>query len=147
MTMSAARRSEAGFTQIEVLTAMLIIGLATPFLMGGVLGGLRQAHHSQQHAAATAWVQGEIDALRRRCFTDLGPSVRTVTPQSLAPGDLPLPAGFQAGVIEIAAAQPGLLRATVSLYQHAWSGSTPREPALLSVTTYVGDLRVAGQCP
>jgi hypothetical protein len=145
--MPRVRRCEAGFTQIEVLTAMLIIGLATPFLMGGVLGGLRQAHHSQQHAAATTWVQGEIDTLRRQCFTDLRPSVRVLTPQSRPPGDLPLPAGFQAGVIEIASAQPGLLRATVSLYQHAWSGSTPREPALLSVTTYVGDLRVAGQCP
>jgi type II secretory pathway pseudopilin PulG len=147
MTMPTVRRAQAGFTQIEVLTAMLIIGLATPFLMGGVLGGLRQAHRSQQHAAATAWVQGEIDALRRRCFTDLGPSVRIVTPQSLAPGDLPLPAGFQAGIIEVALAQPGLLSATVGLYQHAWSGPAPHEPPQLSVTTYVGDLRVAGQCP
>jgi type II secretory pathway pseudopilin PulG len=147
MSMPTVRRSEAGFTQIEVLTAMLIIGLATPFLMGGVLGGLRQAHHSQQHAAATAWVQGEIDALRRQCFTELGPSVRIVTPQSLAPSDLPLPAGFQAGVVEVAVAQPGLLSATVSLYQHAWSGSAPHEPPLLSATTYVGDVRVAGQCP
>jgi type II secretory pathway pseudopilin PulG len=147
MTMPAVRRAQAGFTQIEVLTAMLIIGLATPFLMGGVLGGLRQAHHSQQHAAATAWVQGEIDALRRRCFTELGPSVRIVTPQSLAPGDLPLPAGFQAGIVEVAVAQPGLLSATVSLFQHAWSEPAPPGPPLLSVTTYVGDLRVAGQCP
>lgn len=145
--MPTVRRGQAGFTQIEVLTAMLIIGLATPFLMGGVLGGLRQAHHSQQYAAATAWVQGEIDALRRRCFTDLGPSVRIVTPQSLAPGDLPLPAGFQTGIVEISAAQPGLLSATVSLFQHAWSGPAPPEPPLLSVTTYVGDLKVAGQCP
>ena len=145
--MPTVRRPEAGFTQIEVLTAMLIIGLATPFLMGGVLGGLRQAHHSQQHAAATTWVQGEIDALRRQCFTDLRPSVRTLTPQSRPTNDLPLPAGFQAGVVEIAAVEPALLRATVSLYQRAGPGSTPREPPLLSVTTYVGDLRVAGQCP
>jgi hypothetical protein len=145
--MPTIRRSEAGFTQIEVLTAMLIIGLATPFLMGGVLGGLRQAHHSQQHAAATTWVQGEIDALRRQCFTDLRPSVRTLTPQSRTTADLPLPAGFQEGVVEITAAQPALLRATVSLYQHARSGSASHEPPLLSVTTYIGDLRVAGQCP
>lgn len=145
--MPGVRRYEAGFTQIEVLTAMLIIGLATPFLMGGVLGGLRQAHHSQQHAAATTWVQGEIDTMRRQCFIDLRPSVRIVTPQSLAAGDLSLPAGFQAGMIEISASQPGLLRASVSLYEHAWSGSAPHEPPVLSVTTYVADLRVAGQCP
>lgn len=145
--MPTARRSEGGFTQIEVLTAMLIIGLATPFLMGGVLGGLRQAHHSQQNAAAATWVQGEIDALRRQCFNELSPSVRVLTPQSLAPGDLPLPAGFQAGTVEIAAAQPALLSATVSLYERTWSGPAPHEPPLLSVTTYIGDLRVAGQCP
>ncbi len=143
----AIRRPEAGFTQIEVLTAMLIIGLATPFLMGGVLGGLRQAHHSQQHAAATTWVQGEIDTLRRRCFAELRPSARIVTPQSLAADDLPLPAGFQAGMVEITASQPALLRASVSLYEHAWSGPAPHEPPVLSVTTYVADLRVAGQCP
>jgi len=67
--MPTIRRSEAGFTQIEVLTAMLIIGLATPFLMGGVLGGLRQAHHSQQHAAATTWVHV---ALTRTTRADRG---------------------------------------------------------------------------
>ncbi len=38
-------RLTAGFTQIEVLTAMLIIGVATPFLMGAVIGGLTQARH------------------------------------------------------------------------------------------------------
>lgn len=145
--MPATRGSEAGFTQIEVLTAMLIIGLATPFLMGGVLGGLRQAHHSQQHAAATTWVQGEIDALRARCFTEMTPSVRVVTPQSLVAGDLPLPEGFQAGRVEVTAFQPGLLGVTVSLYEHARSGADPHEPPVLSATTYVGDVRVAGQCP
>lgn len=145
--MPTIRRSAGGFTQIEVLTAMLIIGLATPFLMGGVLGGLRQAHHSQQHAAAAAWVQGEIDALRRQCFTELKPSVRILTPQSNATADLPLPAGFQAGVVELTSTEPALLRATVSLYQQAWSGAAPADPPLLSVTTYLADLRVAGQCP
>ena len=145
--MPAVRGSQGGFTQIEVLTAMLIIGLATPFLLGGVVGGLRQAHHSQQHAAATTWVQGEIDTIRRRCFIELRPSVRILTPQSLAAGDLPLPAGFEAGTVEITVSQPELLRASVSLYEHAWSGPAPHEPPVLSVTTYVADLRVAGQCP
>src|SRR5260370_1739343 len=100
----------AGCPQIEVLTAMLIIGLATPFLMTGVMGGLRQARHSQDHAAAAAWGQGEIETLRRQCFERLHPGLRKVTSDDLAPGELALPAGFEGTGLEPPPDGPDLLR-------------------------------------
>ncbi len=39
---SSSRATTAGLTQIEVLVAMLILGLATPFLLTGILHGLAQ---------------------------------------------------------------------------------------------------------
>src|SRR2546425_9048718 len=86
----------AGFTQIEVLTAMLIIGLATPFLMTGVMGGLRQARHSQDHATAAAWVPGEIETLRRQSFERLHPGSRKATSAGVEPGEPGLPPGSEA---------------------------------------------------
>lgn len=137
----------AGFTQIEVLTAMLIIGLATPFLMGGVIGGLTQARHSQDRGTATAWAQGEIEFLRQRCFVHLAPSARKVTAATLQPGELPPPPGFTAGYVVIEAADASLLKVSVSLYRDDWTGDAPMRPPYAATSTYVGDVRVAGVCP
>jgi type II secretory pathway pseudopilin PulG len=137
----------AGCTQIEVLTAMLIIGLATPFLMTGVMGGLRQARHSQDHAAAAAWVQGEIETLRRQCFERLHPGLRKVTSDDPEPGELALPSGFEAAGVELQPEGPALLRATVDLYRRDWAGTAPAGSPFMSASTYIADVRVAGQCP
>jgi len=142
-----APRAAAGFTQIEVLTAMLIIGIATPFLMTGVMAGLRQARHSQDHAAAAVWVQGEIEVLRRQCFEQLHPGVRKVISEALEPGELVLPPGFEAAGVELRPEGPALLRATVNLYRRDWTGAAPAGPVLMSASTYIADVRVAGQCP
>lgn len=142
------RRGESGgFSQIEVLIAMLIIGLATPFLMGGVIGALTQARHSQDRGAATAWAEGELDFLRGQCYLHLRPSAHKVTPAFAEPGELPPPAGFSAGDVRLEVAGPGLLRATVSLYRHDWTGATPGEPPVFATSTYIADIRVAGLCP
>ncbi len=140
-------RPTAGFTQIEVLTAMLIIGIATPFLMGAVIGGLTQARHSQDRGLATAWVQGEIDFLRLRCYERLSPSARKVMPSTLQAGELPLPPGFAAAYVRLDSAGPALLRATVSLYRKDWTGAAPIDPPYEAISTYVGDVRTAGLCP
>jgi hypothetical protein len=140
-------RLSAGFTQVEVLTAMLVIGIAVPFLMGAVIGGLTQARHSQDRGVATAWVQGEIDLLRLRCYGALAPSDRKVTPSTLEAGELPPPPGFAAGYVRLDSAGPALLRATVSLYRMDWTGAVPEDPAYATTTTYIGDVRTAGLCP
>src|SRR5438445_6711490 len=149
MRRDSGRRASpaAGFTQIEVLTAMLIIGLVTPFLMTGVMGGLRQARHSQDHATAAAWVQGEIETLRRQCFERLHLGLRKVTSEALEPGELAPPPGFEASGVALLPEGPSLLRATVNLYRHDWAAAAPSGPAFMGASTYIADVRVAGQCP
>lgn len=137
----------AGFSQVEVLVAMLIIGLATPFLIGGVMGGLTQARHSQDRGAATAWAQSEIELLRQRCFAHLVPSARKVTAATLEPGELPPPPGFTAGYIVLDVQGPALLKVSVGLYRDDWTGEAPNRPAYTATSTYIGDIRVAGGCP
>lgn len=136
-----------GVSHIEVLVAMLIIGLATPFLMGGIMGSLTQAGRSYERSAATVWIQGEIDHLRRQCYDRLSPSTRKVTPSTRQPGEPPLPDGFATASIRLEAAGTANLKVTVALYRKDWTGASPAEPAVLESTTYIGDLRVAGSCP
>jgi hypothetical protein len=138
-------RGTGGFGQIEVLTAMLIIGVSAPFVMGAVLGALTETHHSRDRGAATAWVQGELDFLRGQCYVRLRPSDRKVTPDITEPGELPPPAGFPAASVRLEVAGPALLRATVGLYRHDWIGA-PTEPPFLAMSTYLADIRIAGLC-
>ena len=136
-----------GLSQIEVLVAMLIIGLATPYLMGGIIGSLTRARASQDQSAATAWVQGEVDHLRRLCYERLSPSTRKVTAATLQGGEPQLPNGFAAAYVQLEPAGPANLRATVSLYKADWTGAAPEAAPVLSTSTYIGDIRVATLCP
>ncbi len=146
----APRRRSAGalgFTYIEVLVAILIIGLVTPILIGGLIGSLTHARRSQDHGAAAAWLQGEIDYLRGQCYGGLSPSTRKVTPSALRDGEPLMPEGFAAALVQINAAGDARLKATVSLYRKDWAGAVPVGPPTLSTTTYIGDIRMAGSCP
>jgi hypothetical protein len=136
-----------GLSHVEVLVAMLIIGLATPMLMSGIMGSLTRARRSYDQGAATAWVQGEVDFLRRQCYEGLRPGSRRVTASELAPGEPPLPEGFAAARVLIEPAGPRYLRATVGLYKDDWPGEAPPGSPVLATTTLIGDLRVAGMCP
>jgi len=142
----------AGFTHVEVLIAILIIGMTTPIFVGGLVGSLSGARRSQERGAAAGWVQGAIDALRAQCLSNVSPSVRKVTTATRRTGEPPLPVGFAAAVVSIEPAREGpvgatLLRATVSLYRKDWDGREPTDAPVLRAATYLGDLRVAGSCP
>ena len=141
------RLGAGGFTYIEVLVAIFIIGLVTPIFIGGLVGSLTGARRSEERGVAVAWVQGEIDFLRGQCFARLSPSVRKVTLATLRPGEPPMPAGFAAAEVRLEPAGEANLRATVSLYRKDWTGAEPAEAPVVSTTTYVADLRVAGTCP
>lgn len=136
-----------GFTLVEVLIAMTIVALVTPFLISGLIASLTQTRQSEDRGAATAWAQAEIELLRGRCFGRLAPSVRKIVPASLQPGEPPLPAGFAAGTVRLEPVEPAALKAIVSLYKRDWSGRDPREPPAFTTSTYLADLRVAGACP
>lgn len=145
--MFASPSRQVGFSHLEVLVAMLIVGLATPFLMAGITGSLAQTRRAYDQTAAVAWVQGQVEVLRRHCYARLRPGSERLTPDRIRPGEPPLPDGFAAALVRLEPAGDGLLRATVALYRRDWTGETPPEPPVVQTTTYVGDLRVAGQCP
>ncbi len=136
-----------GFTHIEILVAMLVIGLVTPVMIGSLIGSLRQARRSQDSGAAAAWLQGEVDYLRAQCFERLTPSTRKATLAAMRAGEPSLPHGFAAALIRLESAGVARLKATVSLYKNDWTGAEPADPPMLSTTTYIGDIRVAGACP
>ncbi|MGH2375196.1 MAG: type II secretion system protein [bacterium] len=139
--------ASSGFTYIEVLVAILVIGLVTPVFIGGLLGSLTHARRAQDHGAATAWLQGEVDYLRGQCYERLGPSTRKVTSQTLRPGEPRLPAGFVAALVRIDATAEALFQVTASLFRKDWAGDTPVDRPAYSTTTYIGDVRVWGSCP
>jgi type II secretory pathway pseudopilin PulG len=136
-----------GVSQIEVLVAMLIIGLATPLIMGGIFASLTRARTSQDQSAATAWAQGEIDYLRGRCFSRLAPAARKVTAATLQPGEPQLPDGIAAALVHLAPAGPAALKVTITLYKDDWPGESPTARPILSTATLIGDIRVATVCP
>lgn len=136
-----------GFTLIEVLMAMSIVALVTPFLIGGLISSLTHTRQSEDRGAATAWAQAEIELLRAQCFERLAPSARKIVPATTRPGEAPLPPGFAAGHLRLEPAGPAGLKATVSLYRRDWSGPHPPAGATFSTSTYVADIRVAGACP
>jgi prepilin-type N-terminal cleavage/methylation domain-containing protein len=146
--LSARRPTGAGgFTLVEVLIAMTIVALVTPFLIGGLIASLTHARQSEDRGAATAWAQAEIELLRGRCFERLTPSTRKIVPTSLQPGEPPLPEGFAAGIVRLEPAEPAGLKAIVSLYARDWPGRDPPGLAAFTTSTYMADLRVAGACP
>ena len=136
-----------GFTYIEVLVAILIIGLVTPVFVGGLLGSLTHARRAQDHGSATAWLQGEVDYLRGQCYERLGPSTRKVTSETLRPGEPRLPAGFAAGLVRIDATAEALFQVTASLFRKDWAGEEPADRPAYTTTTYIGEVRVWGSCP
>lgn len=148
---TSGARGAHGFTHIEVLIAILIIGMATPIFVGGLVGSLSGARRSQERGVAVAWLQGEVDALRAQCFSTISPSVRKITSSALRADEPPLPAGFAAALVRITPADGAgdapLLRVTLGLYRRDWEAGEPPEPPVVSLVTYLSDLRVAGVCP
>ncbi len=136
-----------GFTLVEVLVAMTIVALVTPFLFGGLISSLTHARQAQNRGATTAWAQAEIEFLRVQCFQRLAPAARKLTPTTLQTGEPALPDGFAAGFVRLDSAGPSSLKATVSLYERDWSGSDPTGIPSFTTTTYIADIRVAGACP
>jgi prepilin-type N-terminal cleavage/methylation domain-containing protein len=152
-------RDRRGFSLVEVLAAMLIIGVTTPLLMGSIIGGLTRARDSQTRSATTVWVQGEIEYVRRSCYNALLSGIgsrypRKVTRSNLEPGEPKLPAVLEqrdlvapdAGYVQVSTAAPALLTVTVSYYENDWGGAaTPPAPGDVVATTYVAET-FSGPC-
>src|SRR3990172_1437807 len=141
------RAGAGGFTLVEVLVAMSIVALVTPFLFAGLISSLTHARQAQNRGVTTAWAQAEIEFLRTRCFQRLAPGIRKLTPAALLAGEPALPDGFAAGFVRLESAGPASLVAGVSLHERDWPGPDPPAASFFTTTTYIADLRVAGACP
>jgi prepilin-type N-terminal cleavage/methylation domain-containing protein len=152
-----------GFTLIEVLVAAVFLGVFATIFLGGIIGSLSFSRRSQDTSGASAWIQGEIEFVRRQCFASLTPSwshmIRvSPTPQ---PGEAPPPAGFAAGYVQIDdqiddqinSSGTHLLQARICLSKVDWAGGCPPPDIFLSpndmplnVVTYVADIRRGLSC-
>lgn len=138
---------EGGFSLVEVLVAIVIVSFIAMGAFEWLMGGLTRTARTSAHGAAVGWAQGEIDYLRRQCFEQLKPGGRKVTAATLQPGEPPLPPGLQAALVRVDTEGPAHVRASVSVYKQDWSGDAPPPDPVLETTTFIGDVRVAGQCP
>lgn len=153
----ASWSGRGGFTLVELLVTMLILGLATPLMMGAIVGSLTiTRQQSQDRSAATLWMQGEIEFLRRLCSPLPEPGWKV--PHPTLRGEPALPAVVEgragtapdAGYVEVEPAGPAMQRVTVYYYKTDW-GPGPRPdpdvyPPDASTTTYVAEI-FTGRCP
>ena len=135
-----ARREDGpcGFTMIETIVSVGLLGVISITVLGGLLFGMTQARSGLNRAGAAAWAQAEFDYLRVQGYANLAAGTRTLTQTtgyttygSIA--EPPIPAGFDHAVVTIGAvATPPVKQVTVTLYQTASSAYT-------TISTYVGN--------
>ena len=151
------RAHSVGFTLVEIMVSMLILGLATPLLMGAIVGSLRLSRQeSQDRSAATLWLQGEIEFLRRLCYPLPEPGWKV--PHPTLQGEPALPAVVEqrdavapdAGYVSVVAAGLANQRVTVSYYKTDWgAGPPPSCPPTCpdaAATTDIAEI-FTGRCP
>lgn len=150
--MRRVRTPDCGFALTEVLVAMLIVGLTVPLVVGVVMASLKHARGSQDRGAATVWVAGEIEYLRRQCYNRLTPVERRAP---ALPGEPPLPALFAQGYVRVETCSAGtcpgytagdLFRISVSLSKSDWAGTGPPPHPVMSTVTYISDVRMGTAC-
>ncbi|MDR7523274.1 MAG: type II secretion system protein [Armatimonadota bacterium] len=142
------RRDESpGFTLIEIVVTLAILGLVATGVMGGLLSAMAESRRGFDRAQAVAWVQSELDFLRIQGY-GIAP---TATPRRIpdpthpdndpATGYLPnygdleeprIPPGFYQAEVEVSEVSGlPLKRLAVRLYQR------PGSPPYTILVTYV----------
>lgn len=72
--MNATRSSDAGFSLIEVMCAILVLGVGVAGLTEGITGALRSTRDAQLQTAAILFAQGQMELLRAEGFLSEGSS-------------------------------------------------------------------------
>lgn len=125
-----------GFTMIETIASVALLGVVALTVLGGLLFSMTQAHSGLNRAGAAAWAQAELDYLRVQGYTNLAAGSHTLTQNSGyttygALSEPQIPAGYDHAVITVSPVT-GLLvkQATATLYQSPSS-------VYATVSTYV----------
>jgi prepilin-type N-terminal cleavage/methylation domain-containing protein len=141
-----SRRSEQGFTLVEVIVAMAILSLIATGSMGGLLGAMTEARRGFIRAQAAAWVQSELDFLRVQGYgietgsrlipdpanADNDPATGYLPDYGTALSEPRVPQGFyQAQIDVVQVVGLPLKQLSVRLYQ------TPGAPPYTILVTYV----------
>ncbi len=142
------RKCQSGFTLIEVVVAMAILGLIATSVLGGILTSMTEARRGYNRAQAAAWVQSELDFLRVQGYGIPTTATPRRIPDPTDPANDPttgylpsyggideprIPDGFYQAEIEVTNDPTGLplKRLAVRLYQ------TPDAPPYTILVTYV----------
>lgn len=70
---------QSGFTLVEVVVALAILGVSAAMALGGLLFGMTQAQRASARAQGGAWMQAELDYLRSQGFAGLADDVAAGT--------------------------------------------------------------------
>ena len=139
MTRGAREKEGAwGFTLIETIVSVGLLGILALTVLGGLLFGMTQAHGGLNRAGAAAWAQAEFDYLRVQGYANLAAGTRTLTQTTGyttygSVAEPTIPAGFDHAVVTISAvASPPVKQVTVTLYQSPSS-------TYATLGTYVGN--------
>jgi prepilin-type N-terminal cleavage/methylation domain-containing protein len=57
-------RGERGFTLVETMVTVSILGMLATYVLGGIMSSMTSARRAYVRAQAAAWVQSELDFLR-----------------------------------------------------------------------------------
>jgi prepilin-type N-terminal cleavage/methylation domain-containing protein len=60
----ARRSASAGFSLVEVVVSIAIVGVIATSVFGGIISSITQTRRAYDRAQAAAWVQSELDFLR-----------------------------------------------------------------------------------
>lgn len=128
-----------GFTIVETVIAIALLGILGIFVLGGLLFGMTQARAGQNRAAAASWAQAELAFLSLEGYANLAvPTTWTLTQTTGyttfgAISEPQIPAGFDHAVVSVQAVSG------VSVKQVAVTLYSAPSVAYTTLSTYVSN--------
>lgn len=141
----SSKRARDGFTLVEVVVAIALLGVVSTTILGGLLYGMTEARRGKLRGEAAAWVQSELDYLRLQGYSFI-PSVGTERVLTQTTGyttygslqEPRIPAGFhRARILAEDTSGLPLRKLTIILYE------TPDSPPYTILSTYVANFTQA----
>ena len=117
--MLTPRRSEQGFTMIEVMVALLLTAIGVMGILGVYLGQSRASSYSRHTSEAVVLAQDKLEMLRTQAATTSGGTETSINERGLATGiftrrwTISPAAGYADVVVTITWSEDGVARQLV----------------------------------